>query len=897
MLTRLCWNRLLRLFLSPYDSELQYTRKLVMLAATCGACAMLLCLPLVDATLMTGVGFVFVGAGSGTTLVYLLATKQTRPAVIHTVMGGNKTGSAGAPPVGWQRTEGKMLTRLCWNRLLRLFLTPYDSELQYTRKLVMLAATCGACAMLLCLLLVDATLMTGVGFVFVGAGSGTTLVYLLSTKQMPPAVIHTVMVLYVAAVLVFDLAAVSHSAARSWPLLLVLSDVLVICKTKVRPEHVLVVSLMWTAVVFFELTFSFGLTDAPGLLSQEQRRDAVTSCDRLPCRPVKQLVVEAGEAAGVLVIGFLSSRRLAWQLEGEKEKVRTIVEFVHEVTEALSRFDLNEAEHLVDSKHAEGLQRSFTSLLDNLRKYKRYLPESLVQQIQTAARLSTVEKNLAMVRMLETEPPGSGDVTLVFTDIQSSTRLWELYPDSMAAALVVHDEVIRSACYAYGGYEVKTIGDAFMIAFEKSEHAVAFALTAQEELCDSCWPIDVLVPEGDETAEMDTMDLVDECCVWNGLRVRIGAHCGPAQTHKNPLTNRTDYFGPTVNVAARVEHLAVGGFIAATSEVVDRALDAWSADLPLIMSQGKHAVKGCAEPFNIYFLLPMSLAARRFILDRPAEPTTELELGNQHTLPSEPLSITIDDSTVVSTHMRSGSATVCLLRSFGPASVDSLSTVLLLSADYIHRTGGVLASASGSGILGAWNASKPCSAHLLSAVRCLTMLTEYLRSTQWKDMHGIAVVTGPTDFGSIMARTQAYVITMGSSVHVAEAAVSALRNSGIGCLAASLPGHLTLAHDRRYEGLLRPVDEREGVVFYEVRTLLLRDRFVFDVPEDWAWGTEYEKAFFAADSALLMARAEGDAVVAGVARRLADKQHLVPPLFLSASLSGSIPSIADAAFL
>ncbi|HRJ79057.1 MAG TPA: adenylate/guanylate cyclase domain-containing protein, partial [Planctomycetota bacterium] len=55
----------------------------------------------------------------------------------------------------------------------------------------------------------------------------------------------------------------------------------------------------------------------------------------------------------------------------------------------------------------------------------------------------------------------TGNVTLVFTDIEGSTRLWERYGDAFKASLDAHNQIIRKALAAHSGYEVKTEGDAF----------------------------------------------------------------------------------------------------------------------------------------------------------------------------------------------------------------------------------------------------------------------------------------------------------------------------------------------------------------------------------------------------------------------------------------------------
>ena len=64
----------------------------------------------------------------------------------------------------------------------------------------------------------------------------------------------------------------------------------------------------------------------------------------------------------------------------------------------------------------------------------------------------------------EVDPP-QGTVCLVFTDVESSTSIWENKPEAMAFALSLHDAMFRRLIQKHRGYEVKTEGDAFMIAF------------------------------------------------------------------------------------------------------------------------------------------------------------------------------------------------------------------------------------------------------------------------------------------------------------------------------------------------------------------------------------------------------------------------------------------------
>ena len=81
-----------------------------------------------------------------------------------------------------------------------------------------------------------------------------------------------------------------------------------------------------------------------------------------------------------------------------------------------------------------------------------------------------------------------GRVALAFTDIQNSTVLWEHYRHKFKPLLDLHNVIMRRALAKHGGYEVKTEGDAFMIAFAEPIHAARFACAVQLELLDAEWP-------------------------------------------------------------------------------------------------------------------------------------------------------------------------------------------------------------------------------------------------------------------------------------------------------------------------------------------------------------------------------------------------------------------------
>ena len=116
----------------------------------------------------------------------------------------------------------------------------------------------------------------------------------------------------------------------------------------------------------------------------------------------------------------------------------------------------------------------------------------------------------------------SGVVTFLFTDVEGSTRRWEADADGMRAALAAHDEVLRNAIEAHGGWLFKHTGDGVCAAFASPRSAVDAAIAAQRAL---------------------------------QLPVRMGVATGEAEVRDG------DYFGTVLNRAARVMAAGHGGQI------------------------------------------------------------------------------------------------------------------------------------------------------------------------------------------------------------------------------------------------------------------------------------------------------------------------------------------------
>eukprot|EP00002_Diphylleia_rotans_P005174 TRINITY_DN142_c0_g1_i10.p1 TRINITY_DN142_c0_g1~~TRINITY_DN142_c0_g1_i10.p1 ORF type:complete len:744 (-),score=160.74 TRINITY_DN142_c0_g1_i10:408-2639(-) len=203
-----------------------------------------------------------------------------------------------------------------------------------------------------------------------------------------------------------------------------------------------------------------------------------------------------------------------------------------------------------------------------------------------------------------------GNVAFVFTDVQSSTSLWEKYGEEMADALSLHNEIIRGVISKNQGYEVKTEGDAFMVTFTNVRNATLFALQAQEFLVSANWNDRIL--EHPSACKVISKGIQ----IFNGLRVRMGVHWGEPICKEDPLTGRMDYFGPVVNKAARVGGYPKGGQIVLS----DTAYEQIKGDLeglgsPFIKELGEKELKGISTPVVLYEILPLSLSDRAGYFD------------------------------------------------------------------------------------------------------------------------------------------------------------------------------------------------------------------------------------------------------------------------------------------
>jgi len=177
------------------------------------------------------------------------------------------------------------------------------------------------------------------------------------------------------------------------------------------------------------------------------------------------------------------------------------------------------------------------------------------------------------------EEIGVQGMTILFSDLVGSTAMYNRWGDAPSYALVREQfSFLQRIVRKYDGAIVKTIGDAIMAAFSEPADGVAAALAIQQEI------------EAFNAANTDA------------LTIKLGLHTGPCIAVN--LNGRLDYFGTTVNLAARLEGLSRGGDVIISEKLrQDLAVDKLLASKPIDIARFETGIKGFDEHFRLYRLV------------------------------------------------------------------------------------------------------------------------------------------------------------------------------------------------------------------------------------------------------------------------------------------------------
>jgi predicted ATPase/class 3 adenylate cyclase len=230
---------------------------------------------------------------------------------------------------------------------------------------------------------------------------------------------------------------------------------------------------------------------------------------------------------------------------------------------------------------------------------RRRGPPELARQDMAPAAVPAEERQATERGAAPLNALPTGTLTFLLTDIEGSTALWERDPGAMQAAVARHVELVTQLLAQHGGRRIKERGegDSVFAVFTSPSAALAAASALQQAL--------LAEPSPPETP----------------LRVRMGLHTGEAELRAG------DYYGATVNRAARIRSLAHGGQILISRSTASLVHATMPTETNL-RSLGAHSLKGFTELEEIFQVCHPRLPDDFPPLHSPQAPT--------HNLPEAP---------------------------------------------------------------------------------------------------------------------------------------------------------------------------------------------------------------------------------------------------------------------
>eukprot|EP01062_Namystynia_karyoxenos_P047411 TRINITY_DN3574_c0_g4_i2.p1 TRINITY_DN3574_c0_g4~~TRINITY_DN3574_c0_g4_i2.p1 ORF type:complete len:872 (+),score=200.57 TRINITY_DN3574_c0_g4_i2:71-2617(+) len=622
----------------------------------------------------------------------------------------------------------------------------------------------------------------------------------MATRTLSTRAIGVVSTLCVIGVIFADLGGLAaNHRFRAWTWIVLTMDLYLALEVPwVWQATSLAITTAYLCVAHFEATFGLGLFHVDGFTNNPEAAAAPCACADPPCTGgTDELLVFLPATLIILYTDYFATRGFAGAVRQKQMRIVASVRVSERVANLLAAYATDDARRVVEEEGAAlpaALHSSYSQLLANLDSYRVFLPDSLLSAArkQQEQQQQPVGDSFASATQwpLARAAPGLGlesaTVAVCFTDIQSSTELWEAHPQGMYESLNIHNQVMRDTYAACHGYEVKTIGDSFMVTFDTSADAVRFGLGAQLGLLRQKWPEDVL-----EHPLCQRVLGPDGELLWGGLRVRIGVQCGPVRAENNPVTGRCDYFGHTVNTAARLEAvLRCGGLVAVSETVVSELGQGGLEELgtPVLHSVGPRELKGVKESVNVWVLVPQALRGRLEVLNTvPREPSAPYgrnagDSGNLSITRAisefsrDPLAASTMSSQQDSRHLGvRGAQRIALslkesvascavarvpLRQIEPVP-DRLPSFVAAACLAADQTQGVVEGVLSACVTVAWNAARPCADH---SAACRHFLGSSFRAP----CH-LGATSGAVISGSISAGRRSFTTVAGGCVELAAA--------------------------------------------------------------------------------------------------------------------------------
>ena len=612
--------------------------------------------------------------------------------------------------------------------------------------------------------------------VFILSGGAFTLLYLFVFKTAPDRLVFFNALCTSVGVLALDLNAVTGGFDRVWPVFVLIADVLILLRTpKWSTNSLLVFVAAWIVAMQIQMKARFAFLEV-GRASEESRHK-YCKCDDPPCAAnatVLSVVEKVIIPLCIFILDFFMTRNFAEMVLSQKAKAEAAIAEVQNIARAIAVLDLSEAGASLQNEASDldgTMREELLSIIHLLEGFRPYVPDGLVEECMDS-READPGSPLRRVSPCShkhgsSAPPAArdgADAAVVFTDIRSSTMIWENSADVMKRALRVHNEAVRDCIMAANGYEVKTIGDSFMIAFSDAASAVRFAIATQQALLRAQWPPMLLqIP----------LCAADSTGLWGGLTVRIGVEYGPVTAEANPLSSRMDYFGHCVNTAARVEAACPPGMVAVTDRVLEelgglpkgeRRLSVQGVECT-VDSMGPVKLRGVSEEAVLHTMLPQDLEGRRVFpaLDLPIVAFDDRSISRSESSSRSSSKFLVAAAASVmdsSAAMHVACATVGTVTQVAQSGTASgLNDFLQGAIMRLECSEGRVVSVYGSSLLVSWNAAYKCENHVENALR----FGAHVDATCT-----VGLSTGKVLYGRVGTRTQRFLTVAGYAVTASE---------------------------------------------------------------------------------------------------------------------------------
>ena len=669
----------------------------------------------------------------------------------------------------------------CFGCIFRAVVVPGESAVNRARKRrsIVIGAVFLALSITTPLLLLSRNgvyIYSIIGMAFMVIPSMYQIGYIAVTKAAPSLLLEAVSYCYVVAMLFHDWSSRRIGGQPVWPFAILILDMCLVNQLPLRVTRnaVIIICIWLIAVQVMAVLGDWGpgVTDTP----------RICDCENPPCA-IGAFVGSSYAVLdlGVLLVDFYLTRNFASQVVKEKSAMQNTINAVQCIASHLADYDLDAVSKLLKEDDVSGtplpseIRSALRSLHQNLTVYKPYLPNALFEQDSDSGERKKTPENHSTPRApprsssprVLVPAPGveSREATILFTDIRASTSIWEAAPEAMKRAMRTHNSAIRAALDRWYGYEVKTVGDSFMAAFARTASGLNFALTVHESLIAATWPSALLaLPICSRKKN-----------IWGGLTVRIGMNTGPVSAETNALTKRVDYFGHTVNVAARLEGVCLPG-------AVSLPADLWEVVQDHCMAVGGQpeevTLKGVREKFAICCVWPVSLSRRRF------DPLVNWEDPHSGSFDMDTLNTVVRFQPLVLNRMSRAHATTGIVlqhqRSDDSNMAQSLSNGLEELTNALERSKGTLVTILGSFSAVGWNTRRGLQAHAESSV-------QFVRLLQRCDAeYSVGLCSGRVQHGYVGSRLQRFVTTVGTSVSIAWSLCIATHHNNITCLYTTL---------------------------------------------------------------------------------------------------------------